>query len=335
MKELVFIDCGTENLRIYSSRKGVVIDAPSYVVIENNRITAFGEEAKSLSGKVGNSRERSLPAYVAQPVQKGSLFYDGLLASWIETILSQEGILTKLHKPIVFFSVSPYINSVEKRAFLNMAKSIRIPQVFLFPHVYAILAGFQIDFRDTKSRLVIDIGSGKIDVTILSSGRVLEGKTKKGHLEEKNSQLVNELKRKYEIDIGEKSQTLFEFFCSRPQAQDPIPLSGKSKVTGLPVTVSINKKEIDRFQNEYLEELIQLIKTVIQPLSPEIIADLFESKVLMSGGGTQNPKLIQKISEVFQLQIDTQDTPEKIPLQGFAVLEQLGFEVLKNHANKT
>ncbi len=334
MRELAYIDCGTSQLRIFSSTKGIVCDVPSYLAIENNRIVAYGEDAKALSGKTGNAFGLSPMSFIAQPVQKGSLFYDGLLASWLEILLQKEGILGPFRKPVVVFSVSPFINTVEKRAFMNIAHSMRIPGIFLLPHAYAIYGGFQIDFRENKARLIIDVGAGKVDAAVLSSGRIIAGKTKKGLLEEKQSSLVSELKKKYEIDMGERSLSMLERFFTPREEADTILLNGKSKITGLPVSITVEKTEAEQYLNEYVEEIIQLIKSVIQPLSPEIISELFESKILLSGGGVSHRKLQEAIRSVLKLDALSQESPENIPLLGFSFLDQIGWPIVKPFSEK-
>ena len=334
MKELVYIDCGTSQLRVFSSLRGIVWDLPSYLAIENDRIFAYGEEAKALAGKTGNAFGLTPRSFIAQPVQKGSLFYDGLLASWLEILLQKERMLGLFKKPTVVFSVSPFINTVEKRAFMNIAHSIRIPHAFLLPHAYAIYGGYQIDFRENKARLVIDIGAGRVDIAVLSSGRVIAGKTKKGLLEEKQSSLVSELKKRYEIDIGERSLSMLERFFTPREETETISLNGKSKITGLPVSIVVEKTEAEQYLNEYVEEIIQLIKSVIQPLSPEIISELFESKILLSGGGVSHRKLQEAIPAVLKLEALSQGSPENIPLLGFSYLDQIGWSAVKPFSEK-
>jgi len=334
MKELVYIDCGTSQLRVFSSLKGIVYDIPAYLAIENNRIIAYGDEAKALSGKTGNAFGLSPMSFIAQPVQKGSLFYDGLLASWLEILLRKEGILSPFKKPVLVFSVSPFINTVEKRAFMNIARSIRITGAYLLPHAYAIYGGYQIDFRENKARLLIDIGAGKVDISVLSSGRIIAGKAKKGLLEEKQASLVSELKKKYEIDIGERSLSMLERFFTPREETDTILLNGKSKITGLPVSITVEKKEAGQYLDEYVEEIIQLIKSVVQPLSPEIISELFESKILLSGGGVSHRNLQEAIRSVLKLDSLSQENPENIPLLGFSYLDQIGWPVVKSFSEK-
>jgi rod shape-determining protein MreB len=333
MKDILFVDCGTSYLRIYSSEKGVVCDAPAYLALENNRIVAAGEAAKALAGKVSGYQPASI-SFIAQPVQKGCLYYDGLLASWLEQIFREERLLSPLKKPNLVFSVSPFINTVEKRAFMNIARSLRISDAYLLPHTYAIFGGYDIDFREGTTRLVIDVGGGKTDIAVLSSGRVITGKSKKGLLEEKHASLVSELKKKYEIDMGERSLSMLERFFSPKEDTDTILLNGKSKITGLPVSITVAKAEAEAYQKEYIDEIIQLVKSVIQPLSPEIISELFESKILISGGGVSHGNLSKAVTDALKLESLTKDNPYHIPLDGFSYLDRMGFGILKSYLEK-
>src|SRR2546427_3530687 len=121
------IDLGTVNTRVYARDRGIVINEPSAVALDDRTgdVQAVGKEAKEMLGRTpGNIR-------VVRPLK------DGVIADFQVTEKMLNYFIQKAHQrrtlvhPRIVISVPSEITQVEKRAVMDAAYRAKAAEVHL------------------------------------------------------------------------------------------------------------------------------------------------------------------------------------------------------------
>ncbi len=322
-KRYVYVDCGTENLRIYDSRNGLICDDPMYVLLsETGSIIASGKEAKEVFYKPPEG------AYSVRPVKNGMIADHRLLYEMIFEQLKNNGINKSIFsKPEVVFSISPFLNSVGRRATMNLGLSLQFKKVHLIPSYVFFLFSKDVSPLSTEGNMLLDLGAGKIDICVTSFGRMIKGKNMKegmGILDRKISKYIRESKG---IDIGSSFESLFEDF---EQNKSEITISGKDKVTGIPKKAGITQIETDSIYKEFTVTISDNCKFVLEEIAPDLSSDIVKNKLIIAGGGARSSVIKKHLQNNLKIDLSCSQNPGSESTDGFHVANGLDEKELLN-----
>ncbi len=290
------IDLGTANTLVYVPKKGVVVNEPTVVAVsdQDNRILAVGNSAKDMLGR----SPESITVY--RPMKDGVIadyrVTEALLKYFIGKVLGR----LRVFRPDTMISVPAGITSTEKRAVIEAATKAGAKNAYVVkePVLAAIGAGLLIN--EPSGQMIVDIGGGTSEVAVISLGGIVSCESVRIGGDKLDQAISRYIRKKHNLAIGEKmAETVkIKIGSALPQEEDPsMEIQGRDLIGGLPKTIEIKGNEITDAISEQIREIIKSIKNVLQVTPPELIADIMDHGMFLSGGGSLLKNLDNLITE--------------------------------------
>ncbi len=317
------IDLGTANTLVYQKGKGVVMDEPSVVAVhkDTNRVLAVGKEAKNMLGRTPGS------IIAIRPMR------DGVIANFEITEAMLRYFIQKVHnrktlvRPRIIISVPSGITQVEKRAVRDSAQSAGAREVYLVEEPMAAAIGAGMPIQEPSGNMVVDIGGGTTEVAVISLSGIVYAKSIRIAGDEMDESIVNYVKRKYNLLIGERTaeQIKIEIGSAFPlETKQTIEVKGRDLVAGIPRTQAISDDEIREAMLEPVNAIVDTIKIALERTPPELAADIVDKGIVLAGGGALLRGLDALIREETGLPITIAEDPLTCVARGTGmVLDEL------------
>ncbi len=279
------IDLGTANTLVYVKGRGIVINEPSIVAMnqKTGQVVAVGAQAKEMMG-------RTPPHIVAvQPVVDGVISDFEVTSEMLAYLINKaQAGHTKLLGPKVVVGVPSGITSVEVRAVRDAAKAAGAREVHIIVEPLAAAIGIELPVHAAIGSMVIDIGGGTTDVGVIALGDLVVARNIRIAGDKLNADIMAHMRNEFKMLIGEKSAEEIKIAVSsvapRREALEVI-VRGRDLVTGLPREVTIFDHDVRNAIDHSIEELVEAIKEVLESTPPEVLADVMQNGVFLAGGG--------------------------------------------------
>ncbi|MBR4318753.1 MAG: rod shape-determining protein, partial [Oscillospiraceae bacterium] len=277
------IDLGTTNLVMTYGKKGVVLSEPSVIAYNKctQRILAVGKEAYQMIGKT--------PAYidVVRPIAEGVISDDLLTQCMIREFL-QKVCGHQLVKPRIIICVPAFITELEKRAVGDAVMSAGCRKAYLIDEPIAAMLGAGINIGRAKGHMVVDIGGGTTDVAIVSMNGIVTSHSVKSAGNQIDKAIMKYMMNHYKLLIGEQTaehvkKTLTNLYDPNPEIT--MAVKGRNILRGLPDSIEINEMELFDAIEDEIFSIMEAIKKVLEETPPELVGDIHENGILLTGGG--------------------------------------------------
>ena len=299
MSEDIGIDLGTATIIAYSKGKGVVLREPTVVSInkDTNEVIAYGKEAHKMLGRNPSNIE------VIKPLKDGVIsnltVTSKMLKYFIKKIMGK-----KLLAPRLMICVPSQVTEVEKKAVIDVANSVGAKKVYLIEEPIAAAIGAGIDISKPSGNLVIDIGGGTTDIAVISICGAVVSTSIKTAGNKFDEAIIKYVKKKYKTLIGERTAEEIKkaVGCVYPKniknkdeeynensdkiENSTITVRGRSVETGLPIQIELNDQEMLKGLVPDAIKIVEAVKATIEKAPPELIEDISEKGIYMTGGGS-------------------------------------------------
>ncbi|MEO7617565.1 MAG: rod shape-determining protein [Candidatus Saccharibacteria bacterium] len=279
----IAIDLGTANILVYVPKRGIVVNEPSVVAIDDrNKIVAIGAEAKEMLGRTPDNITAS------RPLQNGVIADYRITSAMIRHYISKVSGGFRLTKPDVMVCVPAGATSTERRAVVDatLAAGARAAYIIREPVAAAIGAGIPI--ASAAGNMVVDIGGGTTEIAILSLGGVVAQHSIRVGGNRLDSAIAEHIRRNYGLAIGDRTAETIKqdigsaLLLTRDRNME---IRGRDIVAGLPKTITISSNEITAAITPELEKIIQAIRVVLEQTPPELSSDIIDRGMVLTGGG--------------------------------------------------
>lgn len=316
------IDLGTANSLVYSRGRGIIINEPSVVAInqKTGQVLAIGQEAKSMVGRT--------PAHIVavRPLVHGVVSDFEVTERMLKYFFDKahEGKFAYvLRRPRVIIGVPCNLTEVEKRAVEEAALSAGAREVYLVEQSMAAAIGSRMPIQEPAGNFVVDIGGGTTDISVISLGGIVISKSIKIAGDKLNQDIINYVRDKFKLIIGERSAE--EIKLSHGAAVDfgekrEGVLRGRDMISGLPKEIIVTEKDILAAIEESLRILINAIKDIIEKTPPELVADILLRGIVLTGGGSLLRGLTHLLSEEIRIPIKIADDPLTSVARGTGII---------------
>jgi rod shape-determining protein MreB len=221
---------------------------------------------------------------------------DGVIAHFEVTEKMLSYFIKKVHnnrktlvRPRVVIAVPSGITQVESRAVRDSALSAGAREVFLIEEPMAAAIGVDLPVWEPTGNLIIDIGGGTTEVAIISMSGIVFSKSVRIAGDEMNEAIVNYIKKKYNLLIGERTAEAvkIEIGSAYPMEQlMTMEVKGRDLVAGIPKTLIISDEEIREALTETFSTIVEAVKIALERTPPELAADIVDKGVVVAGGGS-------------------------------------------------
>lgn len=315
------IDLGTKNTLVYVSDKGIVINEPSVVAINKrtNEILEVGTEAKKMVGKTPGHIEAVKP------------LVDGVISDFEVTEKMLKYFITKVHsnhfalipRPRVAIGIPLDLTEVEKKAVEDAAKSAGARRVYLIEEAMAAAIGAHLPVTEATATMVVDIGGGTTEIAVISLGGVVTWKSLRLAGNEFDNNIIEYIREEFNILIGEQiAEDIKLKIGSAIPLDEPkeMEVRGRDLISGLPKAIIVTDKQIREAISRTILKIVENIKTILETTPPELVSDIYERGIFLSGGGALLRGLDKAISLASKIPVKIADDPLTCVVRGTGYL---------------
>jgi len=303
------IDLGTANTLIYVKGRGIVLNEPSVVVVHTGTkdVVAVGKEAKDMLGKTPTSLAAIRP------------MKDGVIADFEITKLMIKYFIKKVHnrrlfvRPRCVICVPSGITQVEKRAVIDSALQSGAREVYLIEEPMAAAIGAGLPIEEPVGNMIVDIGGGTTEVAVISLSGIVYSKSIRVAGDEMDEAIVQYIKRVHGLLIGltkaEEIKIKIGSAYAMEEDKKEIEIKGRDVATGAPKTIIISDEEIRQAIADPVNAILETIEIALERTPPELISDIIDRGIVLTGGGALLKGLDKLIEKRIQLPVILPENP--------------------------
>jgi len=324
------IDLGTANTLVHVRGKGITIHEPSWVAVDKRTREpyAVGAEAKAMVGRTPGN------IIVVRPLRDGVIsefeITQEMLAYFIDRAHQQS--LVPFPRPRVVVGVPSGVTEVEMRAVYDasMLAGARETHLIEEPTASAIAVGLPI--ADIGGTMIVDIGGGTSEVTVYSMAGIVTSRSLRVAGDEMDQDILQYIRNKYNLLIGEQ---MAEEVKIRIGSAYPLPeektmtVRGRNLVSGLPETLELSSVEVREAMSGSVQTILDTIKDSLDEVAPEIVSDLMDVGICMSGGGSLLQGFANRVSDEVRIRAWVAEDPMTCVARGAGLILE-DFENLKH-----
>lgn len=304
------IDLGTANTLVNVRGKGIVINEPSWVVIDKKtrQPEKIGLQAKEMVG-------RTPATHIAiRPLRDGVISEYDVTKDLIGYFLSKahQQTLVPLPRPRVVIGIPSGATEVEKNAVYDASKESGARETYLIEEPMAAALGAGLPVTDVVGSMIVDIGGGTSEVAIISMSGVVVSRSLRVAGDELDQDIITYIRNKYNLLIGERMAEQIKMTVGSAY---PLPtektmrVRGRNLITGLPEELEISSVEVREGISGSVQVIIDTIKDALDEAPPEIVADLMENGICLAGGGALLLGLKERLTDELNLRVWVAEDP--------------------------
>jgi rod shape-determining protein MreB and related proteins len=323
------IDLGTANTLVFVRGKGIVINEPSWVVINKRtrQPLAVGAQAKEMVGRT------PIDMLAVRPLRDGVISEFEITEAMLQYFIGKthEQSIVPIPRPRVVIGIPSGVTEVEKRAVYDAAMSAGAREAYLIHEPKAAALGAGLPIAEVKGTMVVDIGGGTSEVAVMSMGGVVVDRSLRVAGDEMDQDIVQYVRNKYNLLIGERmaEQIKMQIGSAYPLPQELTMLArGRNLVTGLPDAIEVSSIEIREAISGSVNTIIDTVKDALDETPPEIIADLMEAGICLAGGGALLKGLAERLTDELRVRVWVADDPLACVARGAGLVLEQGLNEL-------
>ncbi len=315
------VDLGTANTLVYVKDRGIVINEPSVVAINTrtDQILAVGHEAQRMVGKT--------PAHIVatRPL------VDGIISDYEVTEKMLRYFIDKVHKethallprPRVVIAIPTEVTEVERKAVEDVVRSAGARRVYLIEEPMAAAIGTRLAVQEPTANMIVDIGGGTTEIAVISLGGIVAARSMRMAGDEFNRNIVQYAREQFNLLVGERvAEEIKMQIGSAAPLKEPLEttMRGRDLVSGLPREVMVTDAQIRQATSRSLKTMIENIKSILEITPAELVADIYERGIVLTGGGALMKNIDVAIAEATQIPVRIADDPLTCVVRGTGIL---------------
>lgn len=317
------IDLGTSNTLVLVKGKGIAIREPTVVAQQKKtrKILAIGSEAKRMMGKTPGEIRAFRP--LAHGVIADFDATRAMLEYWIKKVHENPGLWPKISRPRVIVGIPSGVTEVERRAVWEVCLSAGARTAFLIEEPMAAAIGAGLAVEGPAGMMVVDIGGGTTEIALISLGGIVVGKSLRVAGVEMDQAIVNYLRLKEGILIGEATAEEIKIGIGSAyeakkgeQAEKAAVVRGRDLENGLPRSLKVTESEVREALGPVVGQIIEAIHELTEEIPPELVADILERGIILCGGASQLKGLDKLIAETLKIPVWLADDAQTCVVRG-------------------
>jgi rod shape-determining protein MreB and related proteins len=323
----IAIDLGTANTLMYVKGKGIVLNEPTIVAInkKTGQLVAVGNEARVMQGRTPSHIE------VVRPLVDGVIsdfeVTEEMLAYLINKVRSE---MRTIIAPRVLVGVPSGITNVEMRAARDAARNAGAREVFLIEEPVAAAIGAKLPISKAAGNMIIDIGGGTTDIAVISINGIVVAKNLRVAGDHLNASIMSYIRDQFKVYVGEKTAEDVKILLAsieQVEGGKEHVVRGRDVITGLPREVIITDSDVRDAIAPQVDTIVEAVRSVLEQTPPEVMADIMQRGIYVSGGGALIPGLRDLLQEVLEVPVIIVADPLRAVIRGAGIV----IENLENY----
>ncbi|PKO18542.1 MAG: rod shape-determining protein [Chloroflexi bacterium HGW-Chloroflexi-10] len=307
-------DFGTMNSVIVEGSQVVVMEPTvGAVVVSENKMVEWGQAARDMLGRVSDSIE------VVRPLQHGVLAEFHVAEQLVQEMVRKAGT-SRLFPPRIAITAPYGVTSVERRAVEEVALTASREVYFITQPVAAAL-GIDLPIGTPSGNMVISLGGGTNQAAVLAMWDVVTGMTAKTGGLSFDEAIISYVRKKFGVIIGQPTAEKLKISIGAAISEDEtksMEVQGQDQVSGLPKPVLITTEDIVDALEQPLNDLVTLVRHVLEKTPPELISDIIDRGVALCGGGALLTGIDKYLTKALGIPAYLVDNPMTCTAEGAA-----------------
>ena len=309
------VDLGTSNVLIYVDGKGVVVREPAVVAMDKNtgRILQVGTEARNMLGRTPGN------VVAMHPLKEGVISDHSMTVRLLTALFRRAGQKSLLSKPRVIICVPSGVTEVQERTVINAAIEAGARRVYLIEEPLAAALGANLDISGPRGQMVVDIGGGTTDVAVLTLNAVAVSSSIKVAGDSFDEAIARYVRRRHGVVIGMTTAEDIKIKIGsvwERQEEITATIRGRDAKTGMPREVMLTSTEIFEVLRRPARQIADEVVSVLEDASPELVSDIAESGITLTGGSSQLWGMAQLIEARTGIACTIADDPDSCVAYG-------------------
>lgn len=304
------IDLGTANTIVSVKGKGIIINEPSVVAVQNDRfgkdkILAVGQEAKQMIGKT------PLNIQAVRPMKDGVIADFEMTERMIRYFIEKAHARKSFIRPRIIICIPYGITQVERKAVKESALSAGAREVFLVEEPMAAAIGAGIPVSDPSGYVVVDIGGGTTEIGVTSLGGLVLSKSIKVAGDKFDKSIIDYVRQNYNLYIGERTAENIKIEVGtaiKLESELKIKVKGRDN-SGLLSTIELGSEGVRTAIKEPLREIVSAVRSVLEDMPPDLAGDVVDNGVILTGGGALIRGLDKYLADIIKLPVKVAEEP--------------------------
>jgi rod shape-determining protein MreB len=315
------IDLGTTNTLVYVAEKGIVINEPSVVAVNQRtgQLVAVGEDALKMVGKTPGHIQAIRP--VVDGVISDFEVTQKMLAYFIDKV-HRDGF-SLLPRPRVVVGIPLDITEVERKAVEDAVLSAGAREVRLVEQPVAAAVGSRLPIQEAAGTLVVEIGGGSTAVAVISLSGVVSWRSLRVAGNKMDEEIISYVREEENVLLGERTAERVKAqigTASEPEQPLEVTVKGRDLRTGLPREVTLDDRQVREALQGPLKQIVAAIKATIEATPPELTSDIFERGMLLSGGVAQLRGLPELLAKETKVPVHVANDPLTTVVRGTGII---------------
>lgn len=296
MVKRIGIDLGTTYTLVYLPKRGVVINEPSVVAvsIDDNKVLAVGNEAKDMLGRTPDT------IVALKPLKEGVIADYRTTEAMIRYFINKTLGKIRIFRPEVMVAVPAGISSTERRAVIEATIAAGAKAAYIIKEPVAAAIGANIPISSATGHMVVDIGGGTSEMAVISLGGVVSSTSVRVGGNKLDLAILEYIRKKYGLVIGERTAEEMKIKVGSAMFLEDdniltMEINGRDAVSGLPKTIEVNSNDVTSAISSELEIILNTAKKILQQTPPELVADIIDKGIVLTGGTA----LLRNIDQLF------------------------------------
>lgn len=322
------IDLGTANTLVFLKGRGIIVQEPSIVVINNQsgKVEAVGTQAKEMLGKTPTS------VLVIRPMRDGVIADFEIAEKMLDYFIKKAtNNRTFVLRPRIVIGIPTGITQVERRAVKDVALRAKASEVYLVEQPMSASVGAELPIAEPTGNMIVDIGGGTTDIAVISLSGIVFNHSIRIAGNEMDEAIIQYIKKKYNLLIGEKTaeQVKMQIGSAYPLDEPmTMEIKGRDLREGIPKTILVDDQEVREALEDVVASIVNAVRIALEKTPPELSADIIDRGIVLTGGGALLKNIDKRIREETQLPVFiTEDPLASVVLGAGKMLEDL--ELLK------
>lgn len=308
-KQQLGIDLGTANTIIYLAKKGIALQQPSIVALDKatGKVVAFGKDASRLVGRTSDRYE------TVHPIRNGVIADFSLTKKMLAYFIS-EALNRSISRPEVVICAPSKISKVERKAIIDAIKSLGINRAMIVEEPFVAALGAGLAVEEARGKMVVDVGGGTTDIATLSFGEIVNSLTLTAASNAMNDEIASQVRIDHQLLIGSYTAETLKIvigdaLVEKSDPDDHLIVKGRHAVSGIPSEAKVSTRTVAKALDSVINQILLGIKQILEVTPPELSADIMETGIVLTGGGSLLKHLPDRLEKELSVSVRRANLP--------------------------
>lgn len=312
---------GTTKTMVYQQDRGIVVNESSVVAVNNrtDQILAVGDDARKMIGKT--------PPHIlaTSPLEHGVIsnfeVAEKMLKYFIDRVQADRFVLAR--KPRVVIGIPLDVTEVEKKAVEDAVLAVGAAKVYLVENIMAAAIGARVPIQDPTGNMVVNLGGGLTEAAVISLDGIVNHKISRVAGLSLDRDIIKFARDEFGLVLGEMvAEDIKKKIGSACDLDEPLamPMRGRDVMTGLPKEITVTSNQIQQTINKSVRSIVEIIKSALETTPPELVADIYQKGIILTGGLSQLKGLDKFIAQNVQIPVHVADDAQTCVVRGMGVI---------------